>query len=60
MCIRDSLLGLPFLPAYALAAAWSMWRTGDPASRNVFERRASLALGGYIERPVVRGLRRRR
>nr|WP_241252097.1 hypothetical protein [Micrococcus sp. KRD026] len=54
------LLGLPFLPAYALAAAWSTWRTGDPASRNVFERRAGLALGGYVERPVVRGLRPRR
>ena len=32
----------------------------DPASRNVFERRAGLALGGYVERPVVRGLRPRR
>ena len=52
-------LGLPFLPAYALAALWSTWRTGDPASRNPFERAAGLARGGYAERPVVRtpGLR---
>lgn len=49
-------LGLPMLPAYGLAAAWSWLRTGDPASRNVFERRAGLQDGGYVERP----LRRRR
>lgn len=48
-------LGLPFLPLYALAAAWSTWRTGDPASRNVFERGAGLVRGGYVERAVVRG-----
>jgi hypothetical protein len=45
-------LGLPFLPLYGLAALWSLWRTGDPASRNVFERRAGLAAGGYTERPL--------
>ena len=33
-------LGLPFLPLYGLAAAWSWLRTGDPASRNPFERAA--------------------
>jgi hypothetical protein len=44
-------LGLPFLPLYGLAALWSLWRTGDPASRNVFERRAGLLAGGYTERP---------
>ncbi|MEW1965017.1 hypothetical protein AB0302_06430 [Micrococcus sp. NPDC078436] len=49
-------LGLPFLPAYALAAAWSSWRTGDPASRNAFERGAGLVRGGYVERPVIRTL----
>lgn len=55
-----ALLGLPFLPAYALAAGWSLLRTGDPASRNVFERRAGLAIGGYRERPVrPLGARRR-
>lgn len=47
-------LGLPFLPAYLAASAWSWLRTGDPASRNAFERRAGLAAGGYRERPVAR------
>lgn len=47
-----ALLGLPFLPVYLLSAAWSWLRTGDPASRNVLERRAGLVRGGYIERPV--------
>lgn len=45
-------LGLPFLPAYLLAAGYSLLRTGDPASRNVFERRAGLSDGGYIEKPL--------
>jgi hypothetical protein len=44
-------LGLPFLPAYATAMAWSVLRTGDRAAANVFERRAGLALGGYLEVP---------
>jgi hypothetical protein len=48
-------LGLPFLPLYAGAAAWSLWRTGDSASRNFFELRAGLVAGGYTERPVRRG-----
>lgn len=47
-------LGLPFLPAYLAASGWSLLRTGDPASRNAFERRAGLAAGGYRERPVRR------
>jgi hypothetical protein len=47
-------LGPPFLPAYLAAAGWSLLRTGDPASRNAFERRAGLAAGGYRERPVHR------
>ncbi len=38
--------------AYCAAAGWSWLRTGDFASRNVFERRAGLAEGGYRERPV--------
>jgi hypothetical protein len=46
------LLGLPMLPLYALGAAWSWLRTGCPASRNPFERWASLKDGNYIERPV--------
>ena len=44
--------GLPFLPLYAGALAWSWLRTGDFSSRNVFERNAGLAIGGYHERPV--------
>ena len=40
-------LGLPFLPLYAAAAAWSLLRAGHPALRNVFEVRAGLADGGY-------------
>ncbi|MDN5755566.1 MAG: hypothetical protein ACTHWW_05475 [Arthrobacter sp.] len=43
-------LGLPFLPLYAVAAGYSWLRTGDPASRNVFERQAGLAAGGYTQR----------
>jgi hypothetical protein len=35
---------------YMAAAGWSWLRTGDFASRNVFERRAGLAEGGYVER----------
>jgi len=45
-------LGLPFLPLYFAAAAWSLLRTGDPASRNPFERHAGLREGGYTERPL--------
>ncbi|OIV35494.1 hypothetical protein BIV57_21080 [Mangrovactinospora gilvigrisea] len=54
-------LGLPMLPLYLAAAGWSLLRTGDPASRNAFERRAGLADGGYREHPVrsVRALLRR-
>lgn len=48
------LLGPLMLLPYVLAAAWSWVRTGDPASRNVFERAAGLADGGYRERPVRR------
>lgn len=42
-------LGLPFLLLYALCAGWSMLRSGNPASRNFFERQAGLAAGGYID-----------
>jgi hypothetical protein len=45
------LIGVPFLPVYGLAAAWSWLRTGDFASRNLFERLAGLKEGGYVERP---------
>lgn len=40
-------LGVPFLPLYLLAAGWSVWRTGNPGSANVFERHAGLQAGGY-------------
>ena len=43
-------LGVPFLVFYFLAAAWSVLRTGDPASGNLFERRAGLEAGGYVDR----------
>lgn len=49
---------LVFLPLYLVAVAWSYARTGDHFSRNVFERRAGLADGGYTERPL-RSARRR-
>ena len=53
------LLGLPFLPLYAVASGWSWLRTGDPASANWFERSAGLVRGGYKEHPVDNaGLRR--
>lgn len=52
-------LGLPFLPLYALASGWSWLRTGDPWSRNVFERDAGLAVGGYTENAATNaGLRK--
>ena len=47
-------LGLPFLPLYLAATAWSWLRTGDRAAYNWFERRAGLASGGY---PTDRGPR---
>lgn len=50
-------LGPALLPAYLLAAAWSWLRTGDWASRNLFERAAGLADGGYREAPARRWLR---
>ena len=45
-------------PLYGLAAGWSWVCTGDAASRNIFERRAGLADGGYRERPLRRVFRR--
>ncbi len=40
-------LGLPFIPLYFIAAGFSLWRTGNPGSANVFERLAGLEAGGY-------------
>jgi hypothetical protein len=44
--------GLVMLPVYFAAAGWSWVLTGDFGSRNVFERRAGLADGGYADRPL--------
>ncbi len=44
-------LGLAFFPLYFAAAGLSVVRNGDPASGNVFERRAGLADGGYRQPP---------
>ncbi|MEN2743207.1 hypothetical protein ABCQ75_15600 [Sinomonas halotolerans] len=43
-------LGLPFLPLYAVAAAYSAARTGNPGSLNPFEQIAGLEAGGYPRR----------
>lgn len=51
-------LGLPFLPAYLAATAWSWLRTGNRAHANVFEVRAGLESGGY--RGAGQSPRRRR
>jgi hypothetical protein len=44
--------GLVMLPLYFAAAGVSWVLTGDFGSRNVFERRAGLAGGGYADRPL--------
>src|SRR5215469_17683879 len=44
--------GVVMLPLYFLAAGVSWLLTGDFGSRNIFERRAGLAEGGYTERPL--------
>jgi len=46
------LLGLPMLPLYVVGVVVSFLLTGDPASRNPFERLANLTDGGYVERPI--------
>lgn len=54
-------LGLPFIPLYFAALAWSVLRTGDRASANHFERQADLAKGGYPAHPILpvrEGIRR--
>lgn len=42
-----ALGGLPFLPLYLAATAYSQWRVGDRGAANVFERLADPADGGY-------------
>jgi hypothetical protein len=44
--------GVVMVPLYVVAAAVSWALTGDTGSRNVFERRAGLADGGYRDRPL--------
>lgn len=45
--------GLPgFLPAYGVASLWSVLRTGDPHSANLFEVGAGLDDGGYRAAPA--------
>jgi hypothetical protein len=40
------------LPLYFLAAGVSWGLTGDFGARNVFERQAGLADGGYADKPL--------
>lgn len=42
-----AMLGLPMLPLYGVAAAWSYLRGGDHSTHNVFETAAGLEDGGY-------------
>ena len=52
-------LGLPFIPLYFIATAWSWLRSGDRASANHFEVQAGLDRGGYRRRetrPLAAGL----
>ena len=44
--------GVLMVPLYLAAAAVSWALTGDTGSRNVFERRAGLADGGYTDKPL--------
>lgn len=44
-------MGLPFLPFYGLAMAWSHLRTGTPHGANIFEVEANLVKGGYRSAP---------
>jgi hypothetical protein len=51
--------GVVMVPLYLVAAAVSWALTGDTGCRNVFERRAGLADGGYTDKPLRPALRRR-
>ncbi len=50
--------GLAMLPLYLAAAGVSWVLTGDFGARNVFERQAGLADGGYTSKPLRPVLRR--
>jgi hypothetical protein len=49
--------GVVMVPLYLVAASVSWALTGDTGSRNVFERRAGLADGGYTDKPLRPALR---
>jgi hypothetical protein len=51
--------GVVMVPLYLVAAGVSWVLTGDFGSRNVFERRAGLADGGYTDKPLRPSLSRR-
>ena len=50
--------GVIMVPLYLVAASVSWALTGDTGCRNVFERRAGLADGGYTDKPLRPALRR--
>jgi hypothetical protein len=50
--------GVAMVPLYLAAAGVSWALTGDFGARNVFERRAGLADGGYTDKPLRAGLQR--
>jgi len=50
--------GVVMVPLYLVAASVSWALTGDTGCRNVFERRAGLADGGYTDKPLRPALRR--
>jgi hypothetical protein len=50
--------GVVMIPLYLAAAGMSWVLTGDFGARNVFERRAGLADGGYRDKPLRPALRR--
>jgi len=52
--------GLVMLPLYGCAALVSWTLTGDFGSRNVFERQAGLADGGYSRKPLRAAYTKRR
>ena len=49
--------GVAMVPLYLVAAAVSWGLTGDFGARNVFERLAGLADGGYSDKPLRPGFR---
>ena len=50
--------GVAMVPLYLMAAAVSWALTGDFGARNIFERLAGLADGGYTDKPLRSGLGR--